>query len=411
MPRLGVVVIHMHPNFKIQLMAGNDKFSEMPTLKPLVPFDDSVITFLDKLSGLLMNHPQGRDFPEIITFGFYVRKSSITKLKRSYVDLKSNVGRGVSFHIAPSNVPINFAYSLLVGLLSGNACVVRVSSKSFPQTDIVSNAICKLLDRLEFAELKRYVSLVRYERDSEINNFFSNLCDVRVIWGGDDTIAELRKSPLPPRSFDITFADRYSFCIIKAPEYLNIQGKKKIAYDFYNDTYLFDQNACSAPRLIYWVGGSKDILKAKEIFWKSLHEVLLEKKYTIQSMTAINKYSASCNAVLDYNSVALPIASDNLISRIELKSLYSDVTERTCAGGSYFEYSDQAPDKLLNFVSRKFQTLTYIGFKRGELVSFFAGKGIVGLDRIVPCGRASAFGLIWDGYDLIRHMSRVVSIE
>jgi len=392
-------------------LAGNDKFTEMRSLKPLAPFEDTVITFLDELSGLLIKHPQGRDFPEIISFGFYVRKSNIARLKRSYLDLKSNVGRGVSFHIAPSNVPINFAYSLLVGLLSGNACVVRVSSESFPQTDIVSNALCKLLDRLEFKELKRYISIVRYEHDYEINNFFSNLCDVRVVWGGDNTIAEIRKSPLPPRSFDITFADRYSFCIIKAAEYLTIQDKKKIAFDFYNDTYLFDQNACSAPRLIYWVGDSKDILKAKEIFWKSLHEALLEKKYDIQLMTAVNKYSASCNAALDYDGVSLPIASDNLINRIELKSLYSDVTERTCAGGSYFEYSNQAPDKLLNFVSRKFQTLTYIGFKRDELVSFFAGKGIVGLDRIVPCGRASEFALIWDGYDLIRHMSRVVSIE
>ena len=234
MLRLEAVVIHMRPISKIQLMAGSDKFSEMPHLKPLVPFDCNVITFLDKLSGLLMKHPKGRDFPEIITFGFYVRKSSIMRLKKSYAYSKHSVGRGVSFHIAPSNVPINFAYSLLVGLLSGNACVVRVSSKSFPQTDIVSNAISELLDTLEFSELKKYVSLVKYDRDSDINNFFSNLCDVRVIWGGVNTIAELRTSPLPPRSFDITFADRYSFCIIKAAEYLNIKGKKKIAFDFYN---------------------------------------------------------------------------------------------------------------------------------------------------------------------------------
>ena len=77
MLRLEAVVIHMRPISKIQLMAGSDKFSEMPHLKPLVPFDCNVITFLDKLSGLLMKHPKGRDFPEIITFGFYVRKSYI----------------------------------------------------------------------------------------------------------------------------------------------------------------------------------------------------------------------------------------------------------------------------------------------------------------------------------------------
>ena len=411
MLRLEVVAIPMYLNSKIQLMAGNDKFSEMPALKPLVPFDDSVIRFLDELSGLLIKHPQGRDFPEIITFGFYVRKSSITRLKRSYEDLKSNVGRGVSFHIAPSNVPINFAYSLLVGLLSGNACIVRLSSKELTLTNILCDILSTLLDMPKFSELKEYVSLIKYEQDTEINSFFSSICDLRIIWGGDNTVKELRKSPLPPRSFDITFADRYSFCLIRAAEYLNIKDKRKMAFNFYNDTYLFDQNACTSPRLIFWVGDLENIRKAKEIFWHALHELLIEKKYLVQPMMAVDKYSLSCDVALDYENVALPIAPDNLISRIELESLQSDLPERTCAGGSFFEYSDQVPDKLSNFVSRKFQTLTYIGFKRDELVEYFANLEMVGLDRIVPCGKASEFSLVWDGYDLIRHMSRVVSFE
>jgi hypothetical protein len=34
----------------------------------------------------------------------------------------------------------------------------------------------------------------------------------------------------------------------------------------------------------------------------------------------------------------------------------------------------------------------------------------VGIDRIVPMGKAMDFALIWDGYDLIRQMSRRVTI-
>jgi len=393
-------------------MAGSESYEKMLYLKPLVPFDNTVIQFFEALSMSLMKHPKGRDFPDIISFGFFSRKTNIKRLKKSYKNLKSNVvGRGVSFHIAPSNVPINFAYSFVVGLLSGNACVVRVSSKSFPQTDIVSNAIASLLEKPEFTELKRYISIVKYERNIEINNYFSSLCDVRIIWGGNNTISELRKSPLPPRSFDVTFSDRYSFCIIKAKEYLDIQNKKNIAIDFYNDTYLFDQNACSSPRLIYWVGSSNVVLKAKEVFWSFLHELLVEKNYKLQPMTAINKYTASCRAALDYNNVVISRLPDNLISRIDLDSLPADLPEHTCEGGSYFEYSDEMPDKFLGIVSRKFQTLTYIGFDRAELSSLLVGRGLLGLDRIVPCGKAAEFGLIWDGYDLIRHMSRVVSIE
>ena len=375
------------------------------------PYDPILCNFLDAFSKEL-NKKSTKVYPDLKSLSFWCRKKNIDRIKKNFLTNEIRAGKGLIFHIAPSNVPTNFMYSLIFGLLTGNSNIVRVPSKSFNQVKIICNLIKDLLKMKKFNSLKKNIKIVKYGNENEnFTKYISSLCDVRIIWGGDKSIENIRRFPIKSRSFDLTFADRYSFCIVKASEYLKNQGKKKIAFDFYNDTYLFDQNGCSAPRLIYWVGNSRDIFKAKEIFWKSLHEVLLEKKYIIQSMTAVNKYSASCNAALDYNNVTLPIAPDNLISRVELNSLYADVTERTCAGGSYFEYSDQALDKLLNFVSRKFQTLTYIGFKRGELVSFFAGKRIVGLDRIVPCGRASAFGLIWDGYDMIRHMSRVVSIE
>jgi len=41
------------------------------------------------------------------------------------------VGRGVAFHIVPSNVPVNYAYALFTGLLCSNANVVLVPSKDF----------------------------------------------------------------------------------------------------------------------------------------------------------------------------------------------------------------------------------------------------------------------------------------
>ena len=47
-----------------------------------------------------------------------------------------------------------------------------------------------------------------------IRLFSQSISDVRIIWGGDNTIDQIRKNKIPPRSFDLTFADRYSFCII-----------------------------------------------------------------------------------------------------------------------------------------------------------------------------------------------------
>jgi hypothetical protein len=393
----------------IQLLAGSSDYEAMPRLKPYVPFDDTVVTFFDELSRLLIKHPDGRLYSDIISFGFFCRKANLTMLKKPYENsLSYSVGRGVSFHVAPSNVAINFAYSLAVGLLSGNACIVRISSKHFPQTNIVNDMIARVLEKPEFVELKKHIAIVKYGHSNEINQFFSHLCDIRIIWGGDNTIAEIRKAFLPPRSFDITFADRYSLCIIKAGEYLNIKNKKQVALDFYNDTYIFDQNACSSPRLVYWVGSPEIIAKAKEIFWNMEQDLLVEKNYRIESATAVDKYTVSCRAALDYDGAEITKVPNNLISRIELKTLPSNLMEHVCAGGSYFEYSFETPDNLAEIVTRKFQTLTYIGFDGKELSDLLIRKGVLGIDRVVPCGKSADFALIWDGYDLIRQMSRVM---
>ena len=51
------------------------------------------------------------------------------------------MGRGTVLHITPSNVPTNFAYSMVFGLLSGNNNIIRLPSKNFLQVKI----LCEIL--------------------------------------------------------------------------------------------------------------------------------------------------------------------------------------------------------------------------------------------------------------------------
>ena len=65
---------------------------------------------------------------------FFCRKGNILNLKKDFFcDEKLRLGRGMIFHIAPSNVPVNFAYSLISGLLAGNKNIVRLPTKDFEQ--------------------------------------------------------------------------------------------------------------------------------------------------------------------------------------------------------------------------------------------------------------------------------------
>lgn len=101
-------------------------------------------------------------------------------------------------------------YSLVTDLLTGNANVVRVPSRDFPQVRIINRAITDALGMEAHAGMRGYICLVRYDRSRDINDMLSAMADIRIIWSGDATVAELRRSPLGPRASEITFADRFS---------------------------------------------------------------------------------------------------------------------------------------------------------------------------------------------------------
>ena len=392
---------------KVEFLSGSmDSLTGASPKAPLTPFNDDVTAFLEDVSKILMKKKEAKQYPDVITFAFFIRKSSISSLrKKSGVDDGLfRLGRGLAFHIAPSNVPVNFAYSLAAGLLSGNMNIVRVPSKDFEQVHIIAEAINRGLE--EHPEMEGFVNLVRYERDREINDFFSGIADIRVIWGGDATIRELRRSPLPPRSTEITFADRYSLAVIDSEKYLEITDKERTAEDFYNDTFLSDQNACTSPRMIIWTG--KKIPEAKKIFWEEERKTA-KKKYTLQPIQAVNKLNSMYLLGAAVKGCRVEDHEDNLIIRIRVDEPLPELMDHRDNSGYFFEYDCNDLMKLRPLLNDiRCQTIGYIGDK--EMFRPLLESGIKGVDRIVPVGSTMDFALIWDGYDLIRQMTRTVTL-
>lgn len=301
---------------KMQYLIGNRELVlKLPSVPAKEPFAEDTIDFLNDVSKILMKAPGSRAYSDVITWAFWIRKASTTKLKERFIPEGGDIhlGRGVVFHIAPSNVPVNFAYSMATGLLLGNSNVVRAPSRDFPQVALIAGAIHKALEWHE--RIRPYVILVRYGRDKDINDTLSGIADTRIVWGGDQTIAELRKSELPPRSNEVTFADRYSLAIIDSDVYMASANIKDVAQAFYNDTYFTDQNACTSPRIVIWVGNRR--LEAKERFWAELHK-LVERKYTFQAITGINKLTSSCLIAVNEPGARIEKHCDNLVVRVNV---------------------------------------------------------------------------------------------
>lgn len=403
-------MIHMQLNSdvlnKVSYLVGSfDIAVQLPTIPALTPFDEDIVSFLNDVSREIMKDPRSKTYSDVVTFGFWIRKGAVLKLKERFESDGVHLGKGVAFHIAPSNVPVNFAYSLVSGLLCGNANVVRVPSKDFPQVEIIADAFNKVLTVYE--KMRPYVLCVRYGREKGINDLFSSVADVRVVWGGDDTIAELRNSPLPPRSGEITFADRYSLAVIDSDSYLMIEDKQGVAEDFYNDTFFSDQNACTSPRIIVWTG--KRTEDAKEVFWKIEHEYA-EKRYTFQSIQAVNKLTKSYMIAVQEPGVRVEEHSDNLIIRVAVPRITEYLMDFCDNSGYFYEYSCENILELIPLCNdKRCQTIAYIGESNNFIP--LIQSGVKGIDRIVPMGKTMDFDLIWDGYNIPSLLTRTIVLQ
>ena len=394
---------------EVTYLVGNDEIvASLNDTCPKHPFDDSVVDFLNALSKTLMKSREAKAYPDVITLGFWMRKSSVLALKERFEDESSDIikiGRGVAFHIAPSNVPVNYAYSLLTGLLTGNANVVRVPSKDFPQVSIINRAINEVIE--EYPDMKKYICLVRYGRDQKVNDLFSSLADARIIWGGDNTIAEIRKSPLGPRAGEIAFADRYSLALIDSEKYLTVSDKERLAEEFYNDTYLSDQNACTSPRLVVWMGEKKK--EAKELFWKFEHD-LVKKKYQFQPIMGINKLTSSYLVAAAKEGTHIEKHEDNYIVRVNVPEVKPELMELKDNSGFFFEFDCDDILEIRDFCNNTHcQTIGFLG-ERNAIMPLLV-SGIKGVDRVVPIGKTMDFDFIWDGYNLVERLTRTIKVN
>lgn len=390
-------------NEKSYLVGNEDVLRNIRNVKALTIFSDEVISFFDALSKELLSYSNVRDFPDVVAYAFWIRKASLGKIAEDYYTDKTRIGRGVSFHIAPSNIPIQFAVSMTYALVAGNAAVIRISNKEFIQTEYICNAINNVLENGN-SNLKPYICIVRYNHDKNITQTLTDICDIRMIWGGDQTINKIRELPVPPRCIDLGFSDRYSISIVDSDDYLT-KDPETIAKSFYNDTYFFDQNACSSPRIVIWIGRTLEL--AQERFWNTLHRIAIE-KYKIEDITASDKLLTTTQCAMRFPGVR-EIKDDNYLVRLKLKTLNPEIMKYKGNCGYFFEYDAGDLEEVIPLLEKECQTITYIGNIEDNIRKLIKENGVRGCDRIVPVGHGGDISFIWDGIDLPMVLSRVIS--
>lgn len=387
-----------------------ESLSHVPTLPP---FDGASIAFIEALSGSLLCSPAVRAYPELVALAFWMRKANIERI-RADVGIGTQghilVPRGTAFHIAPSNVDTIFVYSWFISLLVGNRNIVRLPSKQSPQIILLLSTILELLSDATHTEIFRRTLLVRYAPSDMITARFSAQCDIRVVWGGDETVHHIRTIPIPPTSLDIAFASKFSLALMDAQRWSasSEQTKQEWVSHFYNDAYWFDQMACSSPRMFIWIGDKNQAFSASKDFWPRLEAILESRQQRFSDIDYVNKRVASDVLAMSSDVSVLEGQTNDLV-RIWCETASFHEQEH-CGAGLFMESVIPTLSALRPLLSRKVQTITYAGLTRDEIQSFVTEAPISGIDRFVPFGQALDFSPIWDGFDLPRTFMREITI-
>lgn len=380
----------------------------------LTPFSDEAIEFVAALSKILLRLPDGRQYPELIALGYWLRKGNIQRLKNEA--LRGDIiyaPRGTVFHIAPSNVDTIFIYSLVVSLLMGNKNLVRLSSKPSVQKELILSALQDAADSLPSNLIKNKLLIVTYPHDDELTEKISLLCDVRMIWGGDSTINSIASLRSKPTSIDLKFANKYSFSVLSAQKVaeLNASALEELAKQFINDSYTFAQQGCSSPRAVFWFDDKGvNIDDAIARFWDTVDSLLKVYDDQLADGDFTEKLVFTASHAIRHNSMILSAGTNAVLTVIETDVSSAFEPNEHCGRGVFLQSRIDSLDELNRYLSREIQTVTYYGLSRALLENWVASN-LNGIDRIVPIGQGLDFDYLWDGFNLFDSVSRVVSIK
>ncbi|MER6943526.1 acyl-CoA reductase [Nonomuraea sp. NPDC000554] len=351
-----------------------------------------------------------RRHPELGPLGFFLRPSELARVLDGLRGEHLRVPRGLVFHVPPANVDTVFVYSWALSALMGNRNVVRLS----PRAGAVAEAVLGTLqDALADADpvVAGTQRIVSYDRSERVTAALSSACDLRVIWGGDRAVTEIRRHPLAPHARDLTFPDRSSFAVVRAPAWLAapVAARVEAADGFANDAYWFDQAACSSPRTVYWVGPPDDCAAARADFTACLAEAVARRGWAVDAAMAVEKRVATYGLAAD--GVARGIGfHGNVLASVELAT--PETAPRRWLGAGTFAHTRlDALGDLVSLVERRDQTMTHFGFERAELEGLARALGGRGVDRMVPFGAALSFHRVWDGEDLPAEYTRLVTVS
>lgn len=387
---------------------------ELPGLRALAvePLAVERLEFLDAVATAIRKHPRlGRE-PAAAAVAFWLRRSNLQTLAREFAAREGQevrVAAGLALHITPANVDTMFLYSWAISFLAGNANIVRLTTRLSPlMLDLLS-----CLDTVATAQPAAWRGnyFVAYEHDAALSAAFSEYCDQRVVWGGNETVRRLRAVPLNPHAGERCFASKRSLALIAVSAYaaLDNAARAKLADRMAVDIAPFGQLACASPQVVCWLGEADVSAEGRAAFAHWLETALAARQGAPDLGFAVNRLNTGFAAAAAGQICAMthqPHETD-----LQALSLALAEQEEPCGGGLLMHVACRSVAELAAALGPAHQTVTHFGFVSEQVRDVARLLGRRGVDRLVPIGQALDFTASWDGFDLWDDFTRQVTVR
>lgn len=278
----------------------------LETLSSGVPDTRRVIHSLDRLGRYLMEDEQflvaelmelglSREEAQktkVDSYPVLKAEESFRKIKRELNELPFEITRltpreepfegwmpvGVLGHVTSSNDAMLPFFSAVEGILTGNINIIKTASNAHKVAMAMVEKLCELDETL----CPYFYVFPLSSKDEDLLKAMFSLCNAIAVWGSDAATAGVRK--LAPQGVKIVeWGNRISFA------YFTKQGDTPEALKgLAEDVCVNDQQACSAPQLVYYETESREELLD---FAKRLSDTLkqVSDTYPLHPMTKAEK--------------------------------------------------------------------------------------------------------------------------
>jgi hypothetical protein len=165
--------------------------------------------------------------------------------------------RGLIVHWVAGNVPMLGMISVIQGLLTKNANLVKVSRQNAGVLPYFLNALSQVRYRRPDGEelpgtlLSDAVRAIYTDREDPAAAALSVVADVRVAWGGRDAVEAIMNLPRRFGTEDIVFGPKTSFVVVGSEKLKDAASARQVATLIARDTVALGQRGCNSPHTIF----------------------------------------------------------------------------------------------------------------------------------------------------------------